>query len=312
MRRLETVFREIFSVLERADYQWKPAKPERLLEYRKSGEAFPTLQRFFGLGLEVGIQDLMGEGFSSQLAQEAIDLYPAISRNEHVFIPHAHWPAKPGMDYVYLGEESYELLKLIGERTSGFEGLKNANVLDLGSGSGALLLFMASLQGKSLLAKGLGIDISKKAVDWSQAAARAQGLDPISFQAAAIGSPEAEAFAHGTLWDFAILNPPFAIPTENEARPHRDGGELGIELPLLFLQYAFRHLKPGGQVFCLATNPIVQGKSAFFDRMNRSGWKFLDKKCLHDQFNHSLYRKERYAERGIQRVELWFLHLKKV
>lgn len=306
MRRLETVFRELFSVLERADYQWTPAKPERLLEYRKSADAFPTLQRFFGLGIEVGKEELVSEGLTPELAQEVLDLYPAISRNEHVFIPHAHWPAKPGMDYVYLGEESYELLKLIGERTDGFEKFKNANVLDLGSGSGALLLYIGAR-----LAKGLGIDISNKAVDWSQAAARAQGLNAVSFHAAAIGTPEAEALAHGTEWDFAILNPPFAIPTETESRPHRDGGALGIELPLMFLQYASRNLGAGGEVFTLATNPIVQGKSAFFDRMDRARWKIIDKKCLHDQFNHSLYRKERYAERGIQRVELWFLHLKK-
>lgn len=306
MRRLETVFRELFSVLEQADYQWTPAKPERLLEYRKSGDAFPVLQRFFGLGIEVSLDELVSEGLTPQLAQEVLDFYPAISRNEHLFIPHAHWPAKPGMDYVYLGEESYELLKLIGERTAGFEGLKGAKVLDLGSGSGALLLYIGDK-----IAKGLGIDISKKAVDWSQAAARAQGLSSLSFHAAAIGSPEAEALAQGTSWNFAILNPPFAIPTETESRPHRDGGALGIELPLLFLQYAARHLVSGGEVFTLATNPIVQGKSAFFDRLDRARWKVVDKRCLHDQFNHSLYRKERYAERGIQRVELWFLHLKK-
>ncbi|MFL5814210.1 MAG: methyltransferase domain-containing protein, partial [Bdellovibrionia bacterium] len=293
MRRLDVVFREIFSILELSDYQWTPAKPERLLEYRKTAEAFPPLQRFFGLGIEITSQELIHEGFSPELAQEALDLYPAISRNEHVFIPHAHWPAKPGMDYVYLGEESYELLRLIGERTDGLERLKEANVLDLGSGSGALLLYIGSS-----IAKGLGIDISRKAVEWSQAAARAQGLDRLSFHAAAIGSPEAEVFAHGTKWDFAILNPPFAIPTETEARPHRDGGALGIELPLLFLQYAARNLGAGGEVFTLATNPIVQGRSAFFDRLDRGAFKIAEKKCLHDQFNHSLYRKERYAERG--------------
>jgi SAM-dependent methyltransferase len=258
------------------------------------------------LGIEVTAQELIDEGFSPELAQEALDLYPAISRNEHVFIPHAHWPAKPGMDYVYLGEESYELLRHISERTDGLERLNGASVLDLGSGSGALLLYIGSR-----IAKGLGIDISRKAVEWSQAAARAQGLERLTFQSAAIGTPEAEAFAHGTKWDFAILNPPFAIPTETEARPHRDGGALGIELPLLFLQYAGRNLSAGGEVFTLATNPIVQGRSAFFDRLDRGALKIVEKKCLHDQFNHSLYRKERYAERGIQRVELWFLHLKK-
>lgn len=307
MRRLDIVFREIFSVLERADYQWTPAKPERLLEYRKTAEAFPPLQRFFGLGAEVTAQELIDDGFSPQLAQEALDLYPAISRNEHVFIPHAHWPAKPGMDYVYLGEESYELLRLIGERTDHFEKLKGTHVLDLGSGSGALLLYLGSR-----MAQGLGMDISRKAVEWSQAAARAQGLDRLSFHTCAIGTPEAEALTHGTKWNFAILNPPFAIPTETESRPHRDGGALGIELPLLFLQYAARNLGAGGEVFTLATNPIVQGRPAFFDRLDREAFKIVEKKCLHDQFNHSLYRKERYAERGIQRVELWFLHLRKI
>jgi SAM-dependent methyltransferase len=235
-----------------------------------------------------------------------VELYPAVSRNGEIFIPHAHWPAKPGVDYVYLGEESFELLRQIGAKAERLEKFENAQVLDLGSGSGALAFEFASLAKRIL-----GLDVSEKAVRWSQAAARAQGFDHLSFHAAPIGSPEAEALANdaGVEWNLAILNPPFAIPTESDVRPHRDGGALGIELPLLFLQFAARHLILGGEVFCLVTNPIVAGRPAFFDRLDSQVWKVLDKKCLHDQFNHALYRKERYAERGIQRVELWFLHL---
>jgi SAM-dependent methyltransferase len=276
------------------------------MEYRKTGDAFPVLQRYFGLGLAVTSEELMAEGFSEELAREVIELYPAVSRNGEIFIAHAHWPAQPGKDYVYLGEESFELLKQIEECPDGLDGFQNASVLDLGCGSGALLLQVASC-----VAQGLGMDLSQKAVRWAQASALAQDFGHLQFRAASIGSPEAETVVQGKEWNAAIMNPPFAIPTETESRPHRDGGALGIELPLLFLQYAARHLVSDGEVFSLITNPIVQGRPAFFDRLDRKVWKVVDKKCLHDQFNHSLYRKERYAERGIQRVELWFLRLKK-
>jgi hypothetical protein len=37
----------------------------------------------------------------------------------------------------------------------------------------------------------------------------------------------------------------------------------------------------------------------------------LEKRRLNPVFNQALYRKQRYSDLGIERVELWFLHLRK-
>jgi SAM-dependent methyltransferase len=301
MRPLERVFGELFTILRTAGYEWKPSQPERLLELRKASDSYPILQRCFGLGVKVSVEELMAEGFSEELALEVLELSPSVSRMEEIFVPHSHWPAKSGAEFVYLGQESMELLRLLRPHLEKFE---DASVLDLGSGSGALSFEIASLA-----RKGLGLDSSSKAVRWSQAAALAQGFTNLSFRASAIGTPAAESAVQGGEWNRAVLNPPFAIPFVADPRPHRDGGKLGIELPLLFLQFAAKHLVSKGELFCMVTNPIMQGRPAFFDRLDRKIWDIAEKTCLHDQFNYALYRKERYAEQGIQRVELCYLHL---
>src|SRR4051812_22542720 len=103
MRPLERIFNDLFTILRAAGYEWKPAQPERLLEMRKASDAYPVLQRCFGLGVETQVEDLQAEGFSKELAREVLELSPAISREGEIFVPHSHWPSKSGVDYVYLG-----------------------------------------------------------------------------------------------------------------------------------------------------------------------------------------------------------------
>jgi SAM-dependent methyltransferase len=315
MTRLD--FKPLFAALQAADYFWQTVTPERLQSLRKSppegsGE-HGALVRFFGIGetprekaaLEAEVfEELRFWGMTEEDAALAVRLKPAISRVGDLFVAHSHWPARAGEPYVHLGPESLELAELLPQRT-----LRGARVLDLGSGSGVHSL-LGALGGAE---RTLGLEISSRAVEWATASARAQGLAQCEFSQVSIGSREADedAAPRGERgWNLAISNPPLAVPSPGEKRPHRDGGRLGVELPLLFLDFAARHLEPGGEAFFTVTNPIVLGKSVFFEAFDRKLWAIIEKKRLSDRFNASLHRKEGYKELGIEHIELWFLHLK--
>ena len=186
------------------------------------------------------------------------------------------------------------------------ESFIGKNVLDLGSGSGVQAFEIAPLARRVL-----GLESSLQAVEWARAAAQAQGFANVSFEQAPIGESRAEKLVSNHSWDIAVFNPPMAVPSPGSPREHRDGGRLGIELPLRFLDFSRRHLCAKGEVFCLTTNPIIEGRSDFFENLDPSQWLTLEKRRLNPSFNQSLYRKQKYSELGIERVELWYLHLRK-
>jgi SAM-dependent methyltransferase len=310
---LTELFKSLFSALKSAGYVWEAVTPERLQALRKAPEtaaSYGPLVSFFGAGLPESIElreELSLYGMNEDEISALLALRPAITRVGELWIPHSHWGISGGIsggagafsDYVHLGPESLELAQDLPRE------LSDARVLDLGSGSGVHSMLCAR---NGALAT-LGLEISPRAVEWATAAARAQGL-PSNFKALRIGSSEADAAVAGTPWNLAISNPPLAVPSPGEARPHRDGGRLGIELPMLFLDFAARHLETGGDALFTITNPIVGGRSAFFDRLDLKRWQVVEKRRLTDRFNASLHRKEGYTELGIESIELWFLHLK--
>ncbi|MCC7442760.1 MAG: methyltransferase domain-containing protein [Bdellovibrionales bacterium] len=296
-------FERIFAALEAAGYDWVPRAPERLIEERKVAESYPPLERAFGLGAfpEQGA-DLARNGLKPEDAEWAIAERPAVSRVGGVWIAHDHWPPRPGLaeSYAHLGPESVQLLGLLRERAA---ELRGARLLDLGSGAGALSLGLGDLLGEAL-----GLDISERAVAWAAASASAQGKSFARFARARIGSPEADAAAGDPSWDAAVFNPPMMIPLRGQELPHRDGGPLGIELPILFLEFCRRRLRREGQAMGLVTNPVVAGKGLFFDQFDALPWRWLERERVHPHFNQSVARKEGYRERlGVERVELWFI-----
>jgi 2-polyprenyl-3-methyl-5-hydroxy-6-metoxy-1,4-benzoquinol methylase len=311
---LAQTFESLFDFLRSADYAWETLSPDRLARCRQaaqaSTESFDPLTRFFGLGLEVCKEELLAQGLPEELLPEILSLRPAISRARDHFIPHFNSHSVSHLqpaENIYLGPESFELLRLLEPNLSRFQG---KNALDLGSGAGLLSFELAAHT-----AKVLGIEASGAAVEWANAAALAQGVSNIQFRQAWIGTPGAARAVQesGLRFDHVVFNPPMAVPTEGPARTHRDGGAQGIELPLKFLEFAGACLRPGGEVHCLITNPItLQGRSVFFERLahEQPGWTALEKRRLNPCFNQSLYRKQRYEELGIQRVELWFLNLR--
>lgn len=303
------VLESLFSTLRKAEYYWTPLSPERWLKCREQAyenpEQFDPWVRCFGLGLAVAEGEFESADLNSFTIEKQGMLSSrwGVSRTDAVFVAHTHWGVQEGT--AYIGQETATLTEFM--KSHSFQGKK---ILDLGCGAGALSLSLAS-QAQMIL----GLDCSRSATQLAQASARAQGMHHLDFQSLSIGSAAAENYTndHGP-WDVAVMNPPMAIP-EFSARPERDGGKFGIELPLLFLDFAHRHLKRGGSLFMLATNPVTKHShdGLFFEalraRMRDHAWILEESACLNRHFNQSLARKHRYADQGIERIELWYLKL---
>lgn len=306
MDTLTETFKELFGYLKGAGYSWQPQTPDWLIRTRKAPQLFSPLVRYFGLGVSVEESELISEGVCPELLQRIAPLNPAVSSSGSWFVPHHHWPAKPASrnEYIYFGRETLQLARCIQPYLEKFFGKK---VLDIGCGSGGLSLDVASLAEEVF-----GMDCAPSAVRWARAAALAQGVSNVTFAEGDVKSTsEAEILFQGRLFDVAVFNPPMTIPRLGSKNPYRDGGRLGIELPCAFLDFAFRNLRPGGEVFCLVTNPIIHGRSAFFDQFDSVKWGISEMICLNDHFNQSLYREDQYHQLGIDRIELWFLSLTK-
>ncbi len=319
--------RLLFSVLRDAGYEWQPQTPDRLLAFRKDPSAFRPLVQLLGLGLPVLKDELLVDGLNEAVLKALVvdeflrdvsadaaamtnpsQTYKAamsVSGAGDVHIVHDHWPPalERGGGYVHYAAESAWLARALNRDLEGFIGKR---VLDLGCSSGALCFEVAGVADEVM-----GLDVSERSIEWARTNAAALGIKNIRFEVAAVGEKAAEALAADKPWDLVVMNPPMVVPAKEAAYVHRDGGKLGVELPLLFLDFAWRHLREGGEVLMLATNPIVNGSGVFFDRLDRQRWSFVEKRCVHSHFNQAVARKQGYAEQGIEHIELWFLHLKK-
>lgn len=289
---LDKTFTQLFASLRTAGYVWEALAPDRLAALeRTGGEGLSPLVRRLGLGKEEALPELP-PGLDAEVGPLRVSTLGSY------FIPHTPWTVAE--EAVYLSAESMALARILVEKSEHF---RNRRVLDLGSGAGVLSLALSEVATEVR-----GLESSARAVAWASASARAQGLSRLHFVHAHIGTAEADRAAEPAgRWDAAVFNPPMAIPS-SAPRPQRDGGSLGIEIPLVFLEFAGRQLKPGGEVFCLATNPIRAGKSALLERIPSETWEIVEKRRLHDDFNRSLHRQDGYARLGVERVELWFLH----
>ena len=304
-----------FKNLRDTGYMWQAQTPDRLLSFRKNPLPFRPLVQWLGLGLPVTAEELISDGLSAKTLALLIDesfVAPglkatmAVSGNGDLHVVHDHWPpdAEKNGAYVHYAAESEWLGRACNRDLEGFIGKR---VLDLGCSSGALAFEVGGVAEEVI-----GLDISSRSIEWARVSAAAYGFTNLRFETLAVGSKEADAVVGTKKWDVAVMNPPMVVPAQDVAWPHRDGGALGVELPLLFLDFSYRHLSESGEVLMLATNPIVHGKNVFFDKLDRRRWDVLEKRCIHPQFNQAVARKQNYAEQGIQNIELWFLQLKKI
>jgi SAM-dependent methyltransferase len=317
------VLKNLFAALDAAGYSAEPLTPDRLQKARaaaKSGAAPATaLLRRFQLGLDdVSAEDLGTEGLSPEIlaALPALEAQwgpfvvsraaPAAQASVPPFVLHTPWPpvAERAHHYAHFGAESYALARFMTERNERWNQARQ--VLDLGCASGAVGFFAANALPQARIQ---GVDICENALEMGRAAADAQGLRPrMEFLAATLtAEPSIPPPLHAA--DLVVFNPPMVMADPGFAAPHRDGGHLGLELPLLFAKVASRHLRPQGHIYCLATNPIRGGRSLFFDELKSLPVKITDQRCLDDAFNQNVARKRGHEAAGIDRVELWALEL---
>ena len=115
-----------------AGYAWEPVSPERLLEYRRESSGFDPLTRFFGLGLPVKVGRSGKEGLAPENRSRQVRFLRPLAALGSAFSPTRIGPRfmVQQIMMVYLGEESYKLVRLLQSHLSRFEG---AEVLDLGA-----------------------------------------------------------------------------------------------------------------------------------------------------------------------------------
>lgn len=303
--------RELFEYLRSVDYQWEPLTPDENLRQRRAPESYSALHQTFGLGLAPNPRALENEGFPLGLLlqlQGSLGRIPAISRLNEAFVAHDFWPPKPGQqkDFAHFGPESLKLAKYARERIP--RDAPPWKVLDLGCSSGGLALQWMEYQPQSRI---FGFDISEGAIALGTASALAQGIPAERLRLSVQKIDPSRHTPDAKDADLVLFNPPMIHPEPGVDWPHRDGGTFGIQLPLAFLRFSTQHLKPGGQVVCLVTNPVVNGRGLFWDEFKKHGrnWQLLDKRLLNPFFNHAAARKRGYAEDSIEQIELWAIHL---
>ncbi len=142
---------------------------------------------------------------------------------------------------------------LVEEALKVAQGVESPQILDIGTGSGAIAITLA----KNLpTAKMIATDISPEALDVARENAAAHGVsDRIEFILSDI-APWKTFEAQAKTFDLIVSNPPYIAVQDIEAlqpevslhepRLALDGGKAGFELPEKILKEAGPFLKPGG------------------------------------------------------------------
>lgn len=299
------LFRSLFLFLDSVGYCWQPMIPERLLKTRIELGKIGKLEQYFGLGLPSEAEQLEAEGLPVDLIERLNSLKLAVSRVGAYYVPHNHWPSEnlTADQYVHFGQES---ILFIHQLYRYWETFKNKRILDFGCSGGGITQELGQV-GKYVL----GLDRCERAVEWARASALAQRSEKTSFIQMDIQDLTSTPEKITQNWGVVVFNPPMILPKREQILLYRDGGELGLETPLLFLDAAEKVLEPFGEVFCLMTNPIKGGKALLFERLATKNWSLLERLCLNYKFNYQLYKEDEYTKSGIDRVELYFMHLKK-
>lgn len=159
-------------------------------------------------------------------------------------------------------------------------GLTPADVLDLGTGCGAIAAAVAS---ERPLWRLTATDISSEALAVARENARRLGLNAIDFV-------RSDWFAqlHGRAFDLVLCNPPYVAGDDSvlahgvrfEPRLALDGGHLGLEALRIICGSAARHLLPGGRL--LLEHGAAQGQEV---RRLLAQHGFLDIRTLRDTAN---------------------------
>jgi SAM-dependent methyltransferase len=287
-------FTKTLEYLSQMGYYHHPHTPGQLKRDRKDENQLP-LEQLFGLGLPVAPEKLNlppEVAAELEIVQDQFRSPWCISSGlQGELVVHSHWPPQKDSGYVHLGPESFyvaeQLLKLSSPQ----------KILDLGCAQGVLSSYVPA--GSEVV----GVDLDSEAI------ALARALHPqFIFHQHKIGDKKDPL--KDMIFDLAVFNPPLAIPGET-AMVHRDGGKQGLEIPLLFLDYAHTHLKPQGQAWFIAADPAIKGRFQILDRV-KPKWEVLEYEILESHFNHAYEHKHQYKDKhGVDFVNLVLVKVQK-
>ncbi len=196
-----------------------------------------TLKALGDLGI---IEDTFAKLISRRAAHEPLQYLTGIAYFRHLEIEVGPGVLVPRPESELLVDAVLTHVKNLEEKVAG-----EISVIDLGAGSGALSLAIATEAPRSRV---IAVEKSPDAIEWLK-----KNVSKISENVRVVEGDVAEALP-GVKCDIVIANPPY-IPDSQplprdvaEHEPHIAlfGGATGMEVPQLFINAAARLLKSGG------------------------------------------------------------------
>lgn len=222
-----------------------------------------NLQDVFGWNRPFEPQLLDAELFN--LLQQASLLKPVssgwqsrvrVSSIGDVLFAHSAFPTAE-TDAVFFGPDTYRYIRAMEHTLPSLPEVKRAVDIGTGSGAGAILLAQARPE-----AEVWGIDINSKALDFSQANARANGVTNVHFKYSnLLHDLEGE-------FDLVIANPPYLVDPSERAYRH-GSGPLGAQLSLDIVDAALTRLSVGGSLLLYTGVAIMQGEDPFLQAVQQ-------------------------------------------
>ena len=246
--------------LHEIDYRFITPTPETHRRALARGAEARTLRDVFGWSksfapevLPPGLTELLDS--AGALLREGPLLRSAVrfSTLGPLLCAHSAYPTLSA-DSVFFGPDTYRFAALI-ERAVGNGRIERiGRVADVGCGSGAGGLLLASRAESVQL-----LDINPAAVLFSRANAA------INDCTARVALSDVLAGAEGPL-DLIVANPPYLA--DEGQRTYRDGGgELGTALSVRIAREALERLQPGGRLLLYTATPVVDGEHSIWRQL---------------------------------------------
>ena len=186
------------------------------------------------------IEDTFAKLISRRAAHEPLQYLTGIAYFRHLEIEVGPGVLVPRPESELLVEAVLTHIKNLEEKVTG-----EISVIDLGSGSGALALAIATEAPRTRV---IAVEKSPEAIEWLK-----KNVAKISENVRVVEGDVADVLP-GVKCDIVIANPPYIPNTQSlprdvaEHEPHIAlfGGETGMELPQRFINAAARLLKSGG------------------------------------------------------------------
>lgn len=299
--------KDLFSNLEQSGYYFKKEGPNQLVKLRKNAEGLSPLVKLFGLGLPVLKSEI---NISKELSSLLLDFddhfkspFSITTEDNGSLHIHDHWPPKENDDYIHLGQDSFQLKNELDRFQS---ELKDKLVLDLGCGQGVLSL-AAATHGAEVL----GLDCSKRSIELAEIMKKFYDFNNLSFHESIIGSGNhslntVREFQKGREIDLIVFNPPLVVSHSAEKVTYRDGGDMGVEILFLFLNF-IKTIESFKEVWFICGDPEVGGKRVVQSQLKKESYFSVnERRVLKERFNQELIHNT-----SITNIELVIYKLKK-